>query len=183
MHLRNLIMSVAVMLCHVPPVLATQALTIKPEDVYQAGYCAELSRLVQHQNIGYAKPTLSNGEVSIAIGYYQTNVHSNPISDVAYKLISGGDNLDFVELGIEDARQQYLELMNISGGQDLSSAIQVCADKLAEIIQSYEWMACGYGRNRYNGSVEIKAYLQRLEIFIEPEVDTASTLVLKWGLE
>jgi hypothetical protein len=183
MHLRNLIMSVVVMLCHVTPVLATQALTIKPEDVYQAGYCAELSRLVQHKNIGSAEPTLGNDEVSIATGYYQTNVHSNPISDVAYKLISGGDNLDFVELGIEDARQNYLELMNISGGQGLSSVIQVCADMLTKTIQEYEWMPCGYGRNRYTGSVEIKSYLQRLEIFIEPIKDTESALVLKRGLE
>ena len=119
----------------------------------------------------------------LTIGYAQRSKHENPISDFAYRLITGGDNLDFVDIGINDAKREYLNSSSAQTKQKLSESIQVCADKLAEIIQSYEWMPCGYGRNRHNGSVEIKSHLQRLEIFIEPIKDTESALVLKRGLE
>ena len=183
MFLRISILISAFILAQNLPVFSMQALEVKPQDIYQAAYCSELNRLAKYPNVQSTLLDQRSHVGRLTIGYSQKSQHDNSISDFAYRLITGGDNLDFVEIGINDAKREYLNSTSAQTKQKLINSIQVCADKLAEIIQSYEWMPCGYGRNRYNGSVEIKSYLQRLEIFIEPVVDTESALVLKWLLE
>jgi hypothetical protein len=145
------------------PAFSMQALTVKSEDVYRAAFCAELNRLAQYPKVSYQKP-----EARLAIRHSKPSQHENPISDAAYKLITGGDNLEFVDIGIADAKREYLKLRETPTVKWSSSTMQKCADKLATIIQRYEWMPCGYGRNRRGDITEINPYLQRLEIYIEP---------------
>ena len=183
MLLRISILISAFILAQNLPVFSMQALEVKPQDIYQAAYCSALNRLAEYPKVQTPMLNQRGHKYGLTIEYSQRSKHENPISDFAYRLITGGDNLDFVEIGINDAKREYLNFTSAQTKQKLSESIQFCADKLAEIIQSYEWMPCGYGRNRYSGSVEIKPYLQRLEIFIEPIDDTESALVLKWGLE
>ena len=163
MFLRVLILISAFVFAQNLPAFSMQALTVKPEDVYRAAYCAELNRLAQYPKVSHPKP-----EARLAIRHSKPSQHENPISDAAYTLITGGDNLEFVDIGIADAKREYLKLRETPTVKWSSSTMQECADKLATIIQRYEWMPCGYGRNRRGDITEINPYLQRLEIYIEP---------------
>lgn len=163
MFLRVPILISAFVFAQILPAFSMQALTVKPEDVYRAAYCAELNRLAEYPKISYPKP-----EARLAIRHSKPAKHENPISDAAYKLITGGDNLEFVDIGIADAKRENLKLRETPTIEWSSFIMQECADKLATIIQRYEWMPCGYGRNRRGDTVEINAYLQRLWINFEP---------------
>jgi hypothetical protein len=91
---------------------AVTALEVKPQDVYRAAYCAELNRLSGFPEYEQVSETVTEKEspfegmiLSINLEPEMPEVREDPISKLAAKLITGGDNLESVYIGIEDARR------------------------------------------------------------------------------
>ena len=91
---------------------AVTALEVQPQDVYRAAYCAELNRLSGFPEYEQVSKTVIEKEspfegmiLSINPEPDMREVREDPISKFAAKLITGGDNLEFVDSGIEDARR------------------------------------------------------------------------------
>lgn len=129
------------------PASAVTALEVQPQDVYRAAYCAEINRLSDFPEYEQASQDVTGKEilyegriVTISLEPDIPKVRKDPISVLATKLITGGDNLELVDLGIEDARR---DINSIS-----SSALAQCNIDLVKILEYYEWMPCGYGTNR-----------------------------------
>ena len=128
---------------------AVTATEIEAQDVYQAGYCSELLRL-------------GRGAVP--------REPSEIIQSHSKNLIEGGDNLEFVAIGEDDARRDYLKLIGVEGGrftEDTSSTALIdrlmsCKDTLQEIVSGYRAFSCGYGTKRNNGPA-LEALLRLLE--------------------
>ena len=118
---------------------AVVAMEIKPEHVYQAGYCSELLRLAQ---VGLSKAAPK--DISEIIHFHSKDI------------IEGGDNLEFISLGEEDARKDYLHLKGVEGGTlivvgetpFLRERLTSCSSTLEAIVQDYQSLSCGYGTNR-----------------------------------
>lgn len=83
-------------------------------------------------------------------------VRKDPISKLAAKLITGGDNLEFINVGIKGARQDYNSISVIQLTQS--------ATTLTEILNKYEWTPCGYGKSRLSKVKQTSAILKHLEI-------------------
>ena len=134
-----IIMTAIICLCQAAPStsFAITALEVKPQDVYRAAYCAELNRLS---------------------GFLDSDT-TDPISLLAINLISSGDNLEFVEIAISDAKRKFLTTQQKSG---LSSELQSCTTELQEILDSYTWMACGFGRGRESNADQAQNFLKEL---------------------
>ena len=118
---------------------AVVAQEIKPQDVYQAGYCN-----------AFVEGAVSAGTEVIPVEA------TNTVRLNARDLIRGGDNLSFVPLGEQAARIDLIELLGVKGGigaertknMSLAAKVEDCATLLTEIINSYQERSCGYGRNR-----------------------------------
>ena len=143
---------------------AVTALEVKPQDVYRAAYCAELNRLSGFPEYEQVSETVTEKEspfegmiLSINLEPEMPEVREDPISKLAAKIITAGDNLEFVEIGIEDARR---DINSIS-----SSELSQCNIDLAEILDNYEWMPCGYGSLRAANSWRTGQLLVRLSLF------------------
>ena len=142
---------------------AVTALEVQPQDVYRAAYCAEMNRLsgfpvyeqVEQKIAEEARPF--KGMVpTINLETDISQIRKDPISKLAAKLITGGDNLEFVEIGIEDARR---DINSVS-----SSELTQCSIDLMKILANYEWMSCGYGQKRLINHHDTYSFLKRLNI-------------------
>ena len=142
---------------------AVTALEVKSQDVYRAAYCAEINRLSGFPEYEQVSKTVTEKEspfegmiLSINLEPHMPEVREDPISKLAAKLITGGDNLEFVEVGIEDARR---DINSVSG-----SELTQCNIDLAKILENYEWMPCGYGNLRQLNKSKTKMLLSKLQI-------------------
>jgi hypothetical protein len=142
---------------------AVTALEVKPQDVYRAAYCAELNRLSGFPEYEQVSETVTEKEspfegmiLSINLEPEMPEVREDPISKLAAKLITGGDNLESVDIGIEDARR---DINSIS-----SSELNQCNYDLVKILENYEWMPCGYGNLRQLNNLKAKILLLKLEM-------------------
>lgn len=143
---------------------AVTALEVKSQDVYRAAYCAELNRLsgfpeyeqVQQEVTDEERP-LKGTTLTINLEPNIPEIRKDPISKLAAKLITGGDNLEFVDIGIEDARR---DINSIS-----SSEFTQCNIDLKKMMGDYEWMPCGYGRGRMLKTKQILEAIQLLDLF------------------
>ena len=140
---------------------AVTALEVKPQDVYRAAYCAEINRLSGFPEYEQVSKTVTEKEspfegmiLSINLEPDMPEVREDPISELAAKLITGGDNLEFVDLGIEDARREINSISN--------SELTQCNIDLKKILDDYEWMPCGYGQGRIVNMVNATAAVQTL---------------------
>jgi hypothetical protein len=79
---------------------AIMALEIKPQDVYQAGYCE-----------AFVEGALSASTEQIPAEA------ANTVRLKANDLISGGDNLSFVPIGEQAARTDLIEILGVKGGE------------------------------------------------------------------
>jgi len=137
---RSLILAIVVLIA--PTVLRVlEPVRVSPNEMYQSGYCAELVRS------GFTSTDYKTDEL---------------IKLIAAALIMGGDYLDYVDLGVTDARRTLLaqsqqgaltgRLPSPSlrdGGwtnQSISEELTKCGRQLTEIIVSYDWFVCGFGR-------------------------------------
>lgn len=118
---------------------AIMALEIKPQAVYQAGYCK-----------AFVEGALSASTEQIPA---ET---ANTVSLKANDLISGGDNLSFVPIGEQAARTNPIEILGVKGGErtkakktgPIPAKFKDCASLLTEIVDRYKGHSCGYERNR-----------------------------------
>lgn len=141
---------------------AVTALEVQPQDVYRAAYCAELNRLSGFREYEQVSKTVTEKEspfegmiLSINLEPDIPKVRKDSISVLAAKLITGGDNLEFVDIGIEDARR---DINSIS-----SSELTQCSIDLVKILENYEWMPCGYGTSRKTKADKAKQVLESLQ--------------------
>ena len=140
---------------------AATALEVQPQDVYRAAYCAEINRLSGFPDYEQVSEALREKESPFEGMILRMNlepdmpeVREDPISKLAAKLITGGDNLEFVEVGIEDARR---DINSVSG-----SELTQCNIDLVKILDNYEWMLCGYGTKRVEHKSAYMALLKDL---------------------
>ena len=118
---------------------AIMALEIKPQDVYQAGYCK-----------AFVEGALSASTEQIPAEA------ANTVRLKANDLISGGDNLSFVPIGEQAARTDLIEILGVKGGERtkarkiglITAKVEDCASLLTEIVDRYKGHSCGYGRDR-----------------------------------
>lgn len=131
---------IVLFLCLIPyEAAAMMALEIKPQDVYQAGYCN-----------AFVEGALSASTEQIPAEA------ANTVRLIANDLIGGGDNLSFVPLGEQAARTDLIEIMGVKGGVrtkatrngPIAAKVEGCASLLTEIVDRYQGFSCGYGRNR-----------------------------------
>lgn len=115
---------------------AVTALEVKSQDVYRAAYCVEINRLSGFPEYVQVSKTVTEKEspfegmiLSINLEPDIPEVREDPISKLAAKLITGGDNLEFVDIGIEDARR---DIKSIS-----SSELTQCHVDLTKILDYY----------------------------------------------
>ena len=142
---------------------AVTALEVKSQDVYRAAYCAELNRLSgfpEYEQVGLeiteeARP-FKGITLTVNLEPNIPEVRKDPISKLAAKLITGGDNLEFVDIGIEDARR---DINSIS-----SSALTQCHVDLKKILHDYQWMPCGYGSLRQLNESKTELLLSKLQL-------------------
>lgn len=127
--------------------LAMLSLEVKPKDVYQAAYCAELNRLLK-----FPKALNSEGNTK------------DLISINAAHLILGGDNLDFVNLGIEDAKREYLKATSKVEHINFDDTLETCAKDLNQIVDDYSIFACGFGRGSHKNASKAQQLLEILEL-------------------
>jgi len=123
---------------------ASQAVTptqIFPRQMYLAGYCFELART-----------ELKSSD----------RKRDETIRLIAAELIMGGDNLEYLEIGITDARRKVLgqswPTLSIdpnfpSSNLTVSEELTNCRGELTDLIISFEWPLCGHGTNRDNPSI------------------------------
>ena len=144
---------------------ANTALEVQPKDVYKAAYCAEINRLSGFPDYEQVRQEATEEvrpfkEVILSINLEPSipKVRKDPISELAAKLITGGDNLDFVDAGIENARR---DISFISRG-----VLTKCNIDLVKILENYNWMPCGYGRLRQINKWRTKKILSKLEMSI-----------------
>ena len=78
---------------------AVTALEVKSQDVHRAAYCAELNRLAGFPEYGQVSKSVTGKEspfegmfLSINLEPDMPEVKEDPISKLAAKLITGGDN-------------------------------------------------------------------------------------------
>ena len=142
---------------------AVTALEVKSQDVYRAAYCAELNRLSGFPEYEQVSKSVTGKEspfegmfLSINLEPDMPEVREDPISKLAAKLITGGDNLEFVDSGIEDARREINSISN--------SELTQCNIDLMKILDNYEWMPCGYGQKRLINYHVTDNFLKRLNI-------------------
>ena len=142
---------------------AVTALEVKPQDVYRAAYCAELNRLSGFPEYEQVSETVTEKESPFEGMILTINrepeipdVRNDPISKLAAKLISGGDNLEFVDTGIKDARR---DINSIS-----SSELTQCKVHLEKILSNYNWMPCGYGNRRQLNKWKTELFLLKLQL-------------------
>ena len=145
---------------------AVTALEVKPQDVYRAAYCAELNRLSGFPEYEQVSETVTEKEspfegmiLSINLEPEMPEVREDPISKLAAQLITGGDNLEFVDTGIKDARR---DINSIS-----SSELTQCKVHLEKILSNYNWMPCGYGTARARNRSQSEHALATLNLFIK----------------
>lgn len=142
---------------------AVTDLEVQPQDVYRAAYCAEINRLSGFPDYEQVSESLREKEspfegmiLRINLEPDMPEIREDPISKLAAKLITGGDNLEYVDIGIEDARG---EINFIS-----SSELNQCNYDLVKILENYEWMPCGYGNLRQLNKLKAKMLLLKLEM-------------------
>ena len=142
---------------------AVTALEVKSQDVYRAAYCAELNRLSGFPEYEQVSKTVTEKEspfegmfLSINLEPDIPEVREDPISRLAAKLITGGDNLEYVKVGMEDARRN---IKSVS-----SSELTKCNIDLKKILNDYEWMPCGYGTLRQRNKWRTKILLSKLDL-------------------
>ena len=142
---------------------AVTALEVQPQDIYRAAYCAEINRLSGFPDYKHVRKEITNNEapfngMSLTINLEPeiSKIRKDPISELAAKLITGGDNLEFVKIGIEDARR---DINSVSG-----SELTQCNIDLVKILENYEWMPCGYGNLRQLNRSKTKMLLSKLQI-------------------
>ena len=145
---------------------AVTALEVKPQDVYRAAYCAELNRLSGFPEYEQVSETVTEKESPFEGMILTINrepeipdVRNDPISKLAAKLITGGDNLEYVDIGIEDARR------DINSGSN--SELTKCSIDLEKILSNYNWMPCGYGTARARNRSQSEHALATLNLFIK----------------
>jgi len=136
---------------------------VQPQDVYRAAYCAELNRLSGFREYEQVSKTVTEKEspfegmiLSINLEPEMPEVREDPISRLAAKLITGGDNLEYVKVGMEDARRN---IKSVS-----SSELTKCNIDLKKILNDYEWMPCGYGTLRQRNKWRTKILLSKLDL-------------------
>ena len=142
---------------------AVTALEVKSQDVYRAAYCAELNRLSGFPEYEQVSKTVTEKESPFEGMFLSINrepdipeVREDPISRLAAKLITGGDNLEFVDIGIEYARRE----MNSVSMRPLAK----CNIDLVKILENYKWMPCGYGSLRQHAKWRTEILLSKLQI-------------------
>ena len=118
-----------------------------PTDVHKAAYCAELLRLSKNRNI--------NSEI-------KTSVASQ-----AAKIIEDGDNLDFVPLGIDAARQKILD----SGVLVIENDLQDCSIILIEIINGLSKHPLGFDLGGLSSEEDIDYWMTELQLARTPKHD------------
>jgi len=145
------------------PASAVTALEVQPQDVYRAAYCAEINRISGFPEYEQVSETVTEKEspfegmiLSINLEPEMPEVREDPISKLATQLITGGDNLEFVHIGIEDARR---EMNSVS-----ISELTQCNIDLMKILANYEWMSCGYGQKHLINYHDTYSFLKRLNI-------------------
>ena len=142
---------------------ADTVLEVQPQDVYRAAYYAELNRLSGFPEYEQVSETVTEKEspfegmiLSINLEPEMPEVREDPISKLAAKIITAGDNLEFVDVGIEDARR---DINSIS-----SSALTQCHVDLKKILHDYQWMPCGYGSLRQLNKSKTELLLSKLQL-------------------
>ena len=117
---------------------------IQPQSVYQAAYCAEYLRHNANFAVGGVDDQIKLG-ASVVIG--------------------GGDNIEFAQLGIEDAQRKVLAFGNVGrhAQDDIKANLKECAQALSEEVERSKWYSCGYGRGS-SSDEEVKKYLSFLEL-------------------
>jgi len=145
---------------------AVTALEVKPQDVYRAAYCAELNRLSGFPEYEQVSETVTEKEspfegmiLSINLEPEMPEVREDPISKLAAQLITGGDNLEFIDVGIEDAKR---DMKFIS-----SSELSQCNVDLERILSYYKWIPCGYGTARARNRIQSEHALAILDLIIK----------------
>lgn len=145
------------------PASAVTALEVQPQDVYRAAYCAEINRLSgfpEYEQVSQdvtGKEILYEGRIlTINLEPDVPKVRKDPISVLAAKLITGGDNLEFVDVGIKDARRDF---NSISSGK-----LTQCNIDLVKIMADYEWMPCSYGTARNQNKTAHSQLLRNLRL-------------------
>ena len=142
---------------------AVTALEVKPQDVYRAAYCAEINRLSGFPEYEQVSKTVTEKEspfegmiLSINLEPDMPEVREDPISKLAAKLITGGDNLEYVDIGIEDARRDFNSIS--------SRKLTQCNIDLVKIMANYEWMPCSYGTARNQNKTAHSQILRNLRL-------------------
>jgi len=165
---RIMIMTAIICFCQVTveTCFANTALEVRPPDVYRAAYCAEVNRLLGFPKYEQINQDVTDKEIPLDEMILTINrepeipdVRNDPISKLAAKLISGGDNLEFVDTGIKDARR---DINSIS-----SSELTQCKVHLEKILSNYNWMPCGYGTARARNRSQSEHALATLNLFIK----------------
>ena len=109
-----MIMTAIICFCQVTveTCFANTALEVRPPDVYRAAYCAEVNRLLGFPKYEQINQDVTDKEIPLDEMILTINrepeipdVRNDPISKLAAKLITGGDNLEYVKVGMEDARR------------------------------------------------------------------------------
>ena len=156
------------------PSWSVMADLIKPKSVYQAAYCAELLRLNR---------LIANDEVS------------KKITKAAATIIGGGDNIEFAQLGIEDARRKVLASVVVSrkvlagvvldqeSADEITTNLQECANSLTEDLRGGN-PSCGSGRGT-SSEEDVKKYLTQLGLplpyrYKQPEIKVSLWASLRY---
>ena len=148
------------------PASAVTALEVQPQDVYRAAYCAEINRISGFPEYEQVKQEVTEEGrpfkgVTLTVNLEPDipKVRKDPISVLAAKLVTGGDNLEFVDVGIEDARRN---INSIS-----SSELSQCNVDLERILSYYKWIPCGYGTARARNRIQSEHALAILDFIIK----------------
>ena len=146
------------------PSWSVMADLIKPKSVYQAAYCAELLRLNR---------LIANDEVS------------EKITKAAAAIIGGGDNIEFAQLGIEDARRKVLAgvVLDQESADEITTNLQECANSLTEDLRGGN-PSCGSGRGT-SSEEDVKKYLTQLGLplpyrYKQPEIKVSLWASLRY---
>ena len=154
--MRSMLGHLVLIICMIgSPSWSVMAKLIKPKSVHQAAYCAEFLRLNRSN---------TNDQVG------------EEITKAAAAIIGGGDNIEFAQLGIEDARRKVLSgsLTSVDG---ITVELQECANSLTEDLKLNGWFICGYGQHS-SPDADVKRYLIELELplptwYDQPEIKTS----------
>ena len=137
---------------------------VEPQSIYQSAYCAELLRIDR----AYA-----NNELSEKITY------------AASEIIHKGDNIEFAQLGIEDARRKVLARarQGPDSRDEIVSDLEECSGLLMQDIQIFLETSFisdgGYGAHT-SSEEAVRNILLDLELPLPEEDDNAKSKISLW---